>query len=60
MAGTSPENRLSPVFIPKPRNRHLEAGFADCMLFVYRRVVGIVETKKEGTTVGGVDTQSKK
>jgi type I restriction enzyme R subunit len=38
----------------------LEAGFADYMLFVDRQAVGIVEAKKEGTTLGGVDTQSKK
>ena len=38
----------------------LEAGFADYMLFVERQAVGIVKAKKEGTTLGGVDTQSKK
>ena len=38
----------------------LKAGFADYMLFVDRQAVGIVEAKKEGTTLGGVDTQSKK
>jgi type I restriction enzyme, R subunit len=38
----------------------LEAGFADYMLFVDRQAVGIVEAKKEGTTLSGVDTQSKK
>jgi len=38
----------------------LKAGFADYMLFVDRQAVGIVEVKKEGTTLGGVDTQSKK
>src|SRR5215217_6182720 len=38
----------------------LEAGFADYMLFVDRQAVGIVEAKKEGTTLGGVDTQSRK
>jgi hypothetical protein len=38
----------------------LEAGFADYMFFVDRQAVGIVEAKKEGTTLGGVATQSKK
>src|SRR5215203_16620 len=38
----------------------LRAGFADFMLFVDRQAVGIVEAKKEGTTLSGVDTQSKK
>ena len=38
----------------------LEAGFADYMLFVDRQAVGVVEAKKEGTTLSGVDTQSKK
>jgi type I restriction enzyme, R subunit len=37
----------------------LKAGFADHMLFVDRQAVGIVEAKKEGTTLGGVATQSK-
>jgi type I restriction enzyme R subunit len=38
----------------------LEAGVADYMLFVDRQAVGIVEAKKEGTPLSGVDTQSKK
>jgi type I restriction enzyme, R subunit len=38
----------------------LEAGFADYMLFVDRQAVGIVEAKKEGTSLSGVDTQSQK
>jgi type I restriction enzyme R subunit len=38
----------------------LEAGFADYMLFVDRRAVGVVEAKKEGTTLSGVATQSRK
>lgn len=38
----------------------LEAGFADYMLFVDRKTVGIVEAKREGTPLSGVDTQSKK
>src|SRR5215211_2512998 len=38
----------------------LKAGFADYMLFVDRQAVGIVEAKKEGTTLSGVDTQSSK
>jgi type I restriction enzyme R subunit len=38
----------------------LEAGFADYMLFVDGKAVGVVEAKKEGTTLSGVDTQSQK
>jgi type I restriction enzyme, R subunit len=38
----------------------LKSGFADYMLIVDRQAVGIVEAKKEGTTLGGVDTQLKK
>jgi type I restriction enzyme, R subunit len=38
----------------------LKAGFADYMLFVDRQAVGIVEAKKEGTSLSGVDTQSRK
>ena len=38
----------------------LAAGFADYMLFVDRQAVGIVEAKKKGTTLSGVDTQSSK
>src|SRR5215204_1841155 len=38
----------------------LEAGFADYMLLVDRQAVGVVEAKKKGTTLGGVDTQSSK
>src|SRR5215217_975234 len=38
----------------------LEAGFADYMLFVDGQAVGVVEAKKEGTPLSGVDTQSQK
>ncbi len=38
----------------------LSAGFADYMLFVDRQAVGVVEAKKQGTTLSGVDTQSSK
>jgi len=38
----------------------LAAGFADYMLFVDGKAVGVVEAKKEGTTLSGVDTQSQK
>lgn len=38
----------------------LKAGFADYMLFVDRQAVGVVEAKKEGTSLSGVDTQSDK
>ena len=37
----------------------LKAGFADYMLFVDRQAV-VVEAKKKGTPLSGVDTQSKK
>lgn len=35
-------------------------GFADYLLFVNRRPVGVVEAKKPGTTLTGVEYQSKK
>lgn len=38
----------------------LKTGFADYMLFVDRKAVGIVEAKKEGTSLSGVATQSQK
>src|SRR5215216_511722 len=38
----------------------LEAGFADYMLFVDGQAVGVIEAKKEGTPLSGVDTQSQK
>ncbi len=38
----------------------LKAGFADYMLFVDGEALGVVEAKKEGTTLSGVDTQSQK
>ncbi len=38
----------------------LDAGFADYMLFVNRQAVGVVEAKKKGTTLSGVETQSSK
>ena len=38
----------------------LKAGFADYMLFVDRQAVGVVEAKKAGTPLSGVDTQSQK
>ncbi len=38
----------------------LKAGFADYMLFVDRRAVGVVEAKKAGVTLSGVTTQSGK
>src|SRR5215204_6276495 len=42
------------------REFSLRAGFADYMLFVDRKAVGIVEAKKEGTSLSGVDTQSQR
>jgi type I restriction enzyme, R subunit len=38
----------------------LASGFADYMLFVDGRAVGVVEAKKAGTPLSGVDTQSQK
>lgn len=38
----------------------LKGGFADYMLFVDRQAVGVIEAKKEGTSLSGVDTQSNK
>ena len=35
----------------------LKAGFADYLLFVNRKAVGVVEAKPEGTTLGGVAEQ---
>jgi len=34
----------------------LKTGFADYMLFVDRQIVYVVETKKKGTPLSGVDT----
>jgi len=42
------------------RNYPLKTGEADYLLFVDRRAVGVIEAKPEGTTLGGVDTQSNK
>ncbi len=36
----------------------LKSGFADYMLFVVRKAVGIIEAKPEGTTLSGVAEQS--
>ncbi|MEL7655717.1 MAG: DEAD/DEAH box helicase family protein, partial [Bacillota bacterium] len=36
----------------------LETGYADYLLFVDRKAVGVVEAKAEGTTLGGVAEQS--
>jgi type I restriction enzyme R subunit len=38
----------------------LKSGFADYLLFVDRKAVGVVEAKPEGTTLGGVSEQSDK
>jgi type I restriction enzyme R subunit len=42
------------------RNFPLKSGFADYLLFVDRRAVGVVEAKPEGTTLSGVAEQSEK
>ena len=38
----------------------LATGFADYLLYVDRRVLGVVEAKPEGHTLAGVETQSAK
>jgi type I restriction enzyme R subunit len=38
----------------------LKTGEADYLLFVDRKIYGVIEAKAEGTTLGGVDTQSDK
>jgi type I restriction enzyme R subunit len=38
----------------------LKTGFADYLLFVGRKAVGVIEAKPEGTTLGGVAEQSAK
>src|SRR3954452_15649657 len=35
-------------------------GFADYLLYVDRKAAGVVEAKKAGTTLTGVETQSEK
>lgn len=35
-------------------------GFADYLLYVDKRVVGVIEAKKEGTTLTGVEVQTEK
>jgi len=42
------------------RNFPLKTGFADYMLFVDRKAVGVVEAKPEGTTLSGVSEQTEK
>jgi len=42
------------------REYPLETGSADYLLFVDRRVVGVIESKPEGTTLSGVSEQSQK
>jgi type I restriction enzyme, R subunit len=36
----------------------LRTGYADYMLFVNKKAVGVIEAKAEGTTLGGVAEQS--
>ncbi|MFN2121920.1 MAG: hypothetical protein ACK2UP_00315 [Candidatus Promineifilaceae bacterium] len=40
------------------REAHLRTGFADYLLFVDGRALGIIEAKKEGTPLVGVEAQS--
>ena len=38
----------------------LKTGFADYLLFVRRKAVGVIEAKKEGDTLAGVEIQTEK
>jgi type I restriction enzyme R subunit len=38
----------------------LKSGFADYLIFIKRKIVGVIEAKSEGTTLSGVDAQSNK
>lgn len=40
------------------REAHLRTGFADYLLFVDGKALGVVEAKAEGTTLSGVEAQS--
>lgn len=40
------------------REAHLRTGFADYLLFVDGKALGVVEAKKVGTTLSGVESQS--
>jgi type I restriction enzyme R subunit len=42
------------------RGFHLTTGFADYLLFVKRRPIGVIEAKPKGTTLAGVEPQSEK
>ena len=42
------------------RDFPLKSGFADYLLLVDRKAVGVVEAKPEGTTLGGVSEQSER
>ncbi|HBV95891.1 MAG: restriction endonuclease subunit R [Peptococcaceae bacterium BICA1-7] len=42
------------------REFHLKTGFADYLLYVGGKVIGVVEAKPEGHTLTGVETQSAK
>ncbi len=42
------------------REFHLKTGSPDYLLFVDRKVFGVIEAKPEGTTLGGVSEQSEK
>ena len=42
------------------REYPMSSGFADYLLFINRRAVGVIEAKPEGTTLGGVSEQTEK
>ena len=42
------------------REFHLAGGFADYVLYVDARIIGVIEAKREGTTLIGVEQQTRK
>jgi type I restriction enzyme R subunit len=42
------------------RELHMKSGFADYVLYVDRRAVGVVEAKPAGTTLTGIEPQTAK
>ena len=42
------------------REFHLASGFADYILYVDNKIAGVIEAKREGTTLTGVERQTRK
>jgi len=42
------------------REYPLKSGFGDYLLIINRKAAGVIEAKKEGTTLSGVENQSDK